>query len=158
MPAARPLLPTTPGRSANMRANRRRDTEPERRVRELLHASGLRYRVDLPVRVPGARLIRPDIAFTRIRLAVFIDGCFWHGCPEHKGRPKANAHYWGPKIDGNIERDKRQTRALTAAGWSVLRFWEHESPPEVARRIGDRYRQLSGKAQPAAHVLPRVPT
>lgn len=129
------LTPTSPGRSANMRANRRRDTAPEWRIRRLLHARGLRYRVDLPIRLAGVRLIRPDIAFTRVRLAVFIDGCFWHGCPDHKGRPKTNVHYWGPKITGNAERDQRQTDALVDAGWTVLRFWEHESPEAVVAEI-----------------------
>jgi DNA mismatch endonuclease, patch repair protein len=126
-----------------MRANRRRDTEPERRIRQQLHSCGLRYRVDLPIRLPGTRLIRPDVVFTRARLAVFIDGCFWHGCPEHKGRPKANSHYWGPKINGNIERDRRQTVALIAAGWTVLRFWEHEPATDVAQQIEHAYRQRS---------------
>ncbi len=134
--------PTSPGRSANMRANRRRDTRPEWRIRQLLHEHGLRYRVDLPIRVPGARLVRPDVVFTRAWLAVFVDGCFWHGCPDHKGRPKTNAHYWEPKLAGNADRDQRQTRALAEAGWTVLRFWEHESPAEVAREILRVYRRL----------------
>lgn len=129
------VTPTSAGRSANMRANRRRDTTPEWRIRRLLHAQGFRYRVDPPIRLPGVRLIRPDVAFTRVRLAVFIDGCFWHGCPEHKGRPKTNTHYWGPKIVGNAARDQRQTEALVDAGWTVLRFWEHESPEIVVAEI-----------------------
>jgi len=123
-----------------MAANRRRDTAPERRVRQLLHGAGLRYRVDLPVRLAEVGLIRPDIAFTRARIAVFIDGCFWHGCPQHKGRPKTNAQYWNPKIDGNAARDRRQTAALEAAGWQVLRFWEHDDPGQVVRSIVSVYR------------------
>lgn len=126
-----------------MRANRRRDTGPEKRIRQLLHAQGLRYRVDLPLRPGGQGLIRPDIAFTRARLAVFIDGCFWHGCPEHKGRPKTNVHYWEPKIEGNAARDQQQTAALQRAGWKVLRFWEHEDPELVTQAISVTYqRQL----------------
>src|SRR5690242_18827700 len=101
-----------------MRGNRRRNTQPEWRIRRELHARGLRYRVDHAVRVPGIRLTRPDIVFTRLRLAVFVDGCFWHGCPKHKGRPRTNADYWGPKISGNAERDRLQTSALEAAGWT----------------------------------------
>lgn len=122
-----------------MRANRRRDTGPERRIRKLLHARGLRYRVDFPIRIGGARPVRPDVVFTRARLAVFIDGCFWHGCPDHKGSPKTNGHYWGPKLTGNADRDRRQTRALSEASWTVLRFWEHESSEAVAEEIARVY-------------------
>lgn len=127
-----------------MRANRRRDTAPERGIRRLLHARGLRYRVDLPIRVGHARPVRPDLVFTRARLAVFVDGCFWHGCPDHKGRPKKNAHYWGPKIAGNIDRDERQTEALAEAGWAVLRFWEHDPPEAAAAAIARAYAARSG--------------
>jgi DNA mismatch endonuclease (patch repair protein) len=125
-----------------MRANRRRDTQPEWRVRRLLHAAGLRYRVDLSVRLPGMRTVRPDIAFPWAGLAVFIDGCFWHGYPDHKGRPQTNVHYWGPKLRNNAERDQLQTRALKEAGWTVLRFWEHESPVAVAGTIASEYGRL----------------
>lgn len=153
MSGAVALTPPSPGRSANMRANRRRDTAPERRVRVLLHASGFRYRVDFPIRVDDGRPVRPDIAFTRARIAVFIDGCFWHGCPDHKGRPRTNAHYWGPKIEGNAERDRRQTRALAAAGWTVLRFWEHEAPEAVVNEIARVYDQRSGLMREGAQPL-----
>jgi DNA mismatch endonuclease (patch repair protein) len=117
-----------------MRANRRRDTLPERALRSLLHRRGLRFRVDLPVAVDG-RSPRPDIVFTRQRLAIFVDGCFWHGCPEHARRPKANATYWGPKIARNIERDSEQAQRLQAAGWTVLRVWEHEDPAAIADAV-----------------------
>ena len=125
-----------------MRANRRRDTEPELRIRRLLHAEGMRFRVDLPIRLDGSRPVRPDLVFTRARLAVFVDGCFWHGCSEHKGPSKTNAHYWTPKIASNAARDRRHTRALADAGWTVLRFWEHEPADEVARHIQSVYRRL----------------
>jgi DNA mismatch endonuclease (patch repair protein) len=119
-----------------MASIRRRDTKPEMRVRSLLHAQGMRFRVDVPIRVDDGRPVRPDIVFSRARLAVFIDGCFWHGCPQHGRRPGVqNGHYWGPKIDGNIERDLRHTQALMDAGWTVLRFWEHELVDTVAREI-----------------------
>jgi len=75
------------------------------------------------------------IAFTRRRLAVFVDGCFWHGCPEHGGRPKVNSTYWDAKISRNRERDAEQTARLLAAGWTVLRVWEHEDPAAVAQRV-----------------------
>lgn len=136
MPITVPPAPGPSLRSANMRANQRRDTGPERRVRSLLHASGLRFRVDLPVRVGTARPIRPDIVFTRLRLAIFLDGCFWHGCPEHGRRVGgSNTHYWGPKIARNRERDAQQEELLAAAGWTVLRFLEHEEPGGVAAAI-----------------------
>jgi DNA mismatch endonuclease (patch repair protein) len=119
-----------------MRAIRRRDTGPERRVRSMLHAAGLRFRVDYPIRIPGHRPIRPDIVFTRVRLAVFVDGCFWHACPEHGQRPEIkNSDYWAPKLERTIERDKLHTQLLETAGWCVLRYWEHERLDLVARHI-----------------------
>jgi DNA mismatch endonuclease (patch repair protein) len=116
-----------------MRSNRRRDTRPELLVRRILHARGLRYRVDL--RVVGESRTRADIAFTRRRIAVFIDGCFWHGCPDHLHLPKANADYWVPKLARNVERDGEITALLRGLGWTVLRFWEHEPPEDVAELI-----------------------
>lgn len=116
-----------------MRANRRRDTSPELRVRRLLHAGGLRFRVDT---APGPdRRRRADIVFTRARIAVFIDGCFWHGCPIHFVAPKTNAAYWGPKIEANRARDISTTAHLVEDDWLVLRFWEHEDPEVVAEEI-----------------------
>ena len=104
-----------------MRSNRRRDTGPERRLRSALHAAGLRYRVDRPLRVDGwPRRVRPDVVFAGARVAVFVDGCFWHGCPEHQDASKSNVGYWGPKIKSNRERDRGQTAALRVAGWLVL--------------------------------------
>ncbi|WP_165771397.1 DNA mismatch endonuclease Vsr [Clavibacter tessellarius] len=116
-----------------MRSNRRRDTAPELAVRRILHAEGMRYRIDS--RVVRETRSRADIAFTRQRIAVFIDGCFWHSCPEHLHLPKANADYWIPKLTRNVERDAEVTAVLRGLGWTVLRFWEHEPAPEVADRI-----------------------
>jgi DNA mismatch endonuclease (patch repair protein) len=110
-----------------MQANRRRDTGPELALRKALFAEGLRYRVDHPIRCDEGRPIRPDIVFTRQRLAVFVDGCFWHGCPEHCVMPKANRLFWRRKLERNIERDRETDRRLEAAGWCVVRVWEHES-------------------------------
>ncbi len=119
-----------------MQANRRRDTVPELRLRRLLHADGLRYRVDHPIRLDGVpRAVRPDIAFTRARLAVFVDGCFWHGCPDHAWYPRSNLDYWRPKLAGNARRDRVQTAALEAERWTVLRCWEHEDPHLMADRV-----------------------
>ncbi|MFB6844716.1 very short patch repair endonuclease [Streptomyces sp. NPDC056373] len=126
--------PPTPGRSRNMAAIKRRDTKPERTIRSLLHAAGKRYRVDLRLQLEGARP-RPDIVFTRARVAVFVDGCFWHCCPEHGRQPGVNGGYWGPKLERNVARDRAADAALAAAGWTVVRVWEHEAPDEAAARI-----------------------
>ncbi|MEB8337893.1 very short patch repair endonuclease [Streptomyces endophyticus] len=110
-----------------------KDTGAELAVRRLLHAAGLRYRLEY--RVPGMARRRIDVAFTSAKVAVLIDGCFWHGCPQHATRPKANAEWWREKLDRNMARDRETTEHLRAMGWEVLRFWEHESPPDVARRV-----------------------
>lgn len=119
-----------------MQANRSRDTKPELAVRKLLHAAGLRYRVSYAP-VPGLRR-SADIVFSKQRIAVFIDGCFWHGCPEH-GRSHfiVNNDYWSSKITSNRARDGDTNQRLTAEGWLVLRFWEHQDPRQVARDIAD---------------------
>jgi DNA mismatch endonuclease, patch repair protein len=125
-----------------MAAIRRRDTMFELQVRSRLHAAGLRFRVDMPIRLAGARTIRPDVVFTRARVAVFCDGCFWHGCPEHGVRPEIkNGQYWSPKITGNRERDARQVAALEAEGWVVLRFWEHVPVIDVVSAIAEHVRR-----------------
>jgi len=113
-----------PGRAANMRANRRTDTKPELALRSALHARGYRYRKDFRLDLP-LRRVRPDIAFTSRKVAVFVDGCFWHACPEHGGRPKNNEWYWSPKLEKNVERDRAADAALAQAGWTVVRLWEH---------------------------------
>jgi DNA mismatch endonuclease (patch repair protein) len=126
--------PTTPGRSRNMAAIKRRDTRPELAIRSLLHAAGKRYRVDVRLDLEGARP-RPDILFTRARVAVFVDGCFWHCCPDHGRKPGVNGGYWGPKLERNVARDRAADEALAAAGWTVIRVWEHEAPEAAAERI-----------------------
>jgi DNA mismatch endonuclease (patch repair protein) len=117
-----------------MRANRRRDTRPEVELRSLLHQAGLRFRRDHPVVACGRR-VRVDIAFTKQRIAVFVDGCFWHCCPAHGQLPKANESYWHPKLARNVERDREVDHALQAAGWKVMRFWEHTPSCEAAETI-----------------------
>lgn len=117
-----------------MRRNPRRDTAPEVALRSALHRRGRRFRKDLPLRVPG-RVVRPDITFPRARLAVFVDGCFWHSCPVHGSQPRANTDYWRPKLARNVARDRAVDAALTAAGWRVLRAWEHEPPAVIADRV-----------------------
>lgn len=114
-----------------MTANRARDTAPETRVRRLLHGRGRRFRVNYrPLDSDRRRSV--DIVFTRQKVAVLIDGCFWHGCPEHFILPKTNVDYWTLKIDTNRRRDADTTGLLQAEGWTVLRFWEHEDPSMVA--------------------------
>ena len=108
-----------------MRANRRTDTKPELALRHALHRLGYRYRKDYRLDLDGGRRVRPDIAFTARKVAVFVDGCFWHACPEHGSKPRANEWYWGPKLVRNVERDRINDAALILAGWTVVRLWEH---------------------------------
>jgi DNA mismatch endonuclease (patch repair protein) len=141
-----------------MRANRRRDTGPEIRLRSELYRRGLRYRVDHPVRIPGRRLIRPDIVFLRKRIAVFVDGCFWHSCPEHGTVPARNNGYWAPKLKANAERDIRTTRGLEQAGWTVIRIWEHESVAAAADVVAAAVAQVvqaqSSSSRDVGHGMP----
>jgi DNA mismatch endonuclease (patch repair protein) len=126
--------PSSPGASATGKANPRTNTQPEIRVRSALHARGLRFRKDLPIELGGFR-VRPDIVFSRHRVAVFVDGCFWHRCPEHAVLPKANRDYWEPKLSRNVERDREADRALLRGGWRVLRIWEHVPPEQAVAQI-----------------------
>jgi DNA mismatch endonuclease (patch repair protein) len=141
--------PSSPGRSANMRANRRTDTKPEMALRRALHRQGLRYRKDYRLDLDGAR-VRPDIAFTARRVAVFVDGCFWHVCPEHGTKPAANTWYWGPKLTRNVERDRAADAALVAAGWRVVRVWEHEPLDAAVAAVNAALGLPTGDPVPAA--------
>ena len=123
-------LPSTEAVSRVMRGNRRSDTKLEVRVRSELHRRGLRFRKQLLITAGDVR-VRADVAFPRQSLAVFLDGCFWHRCPEHGNSPRANWGYWSTKLDHNVERDREVIAALDAAGWTVLRIWEHV-PANVA--------------------------
>lgn len=116
-----------------MQANSRRDTAPEARVRTALWRRGLRFRKNH--RPVGHLKCEADVLFNRARVAVFIDGCFWHGCPVHGNLPKANNDYWSRKLTRNIERDRTNRAALEAAGWVVIQVWEHEDPQLAADRI-----------------------
>jgi len=116
-----------------MQGNRSRDTSPEMAVRRRLHAAGLRFRV---AHRPLPSLRRTaDIVFTRQQIAVFIDGCYWHACPKHRTIAKTNASYWSEKLARNVARDADTTARLRTAGWTVLRFWEHEDPGAVAEIV-----------------------
>jgi DNA mismatch endonuclease (patch repair protein) len=108
------------------------DTQPELRLRSILHARGLRYRVNR--RVLGTRHTA-DVVFARAQVAVFVDGCWWHACPQHYRPPKTNTAYWLPKIERNVARDRKVDQLLVDSGWTVVRAWEHEDPAEVADRV-----------------------
>ncbi|GAA4332693.1 very short patch repair endonuclease [Actinomadura luteofluorescens] len=127
--------PMNEGRSRNMRANRRSNTKPEVALRKALHALGYRYRKDLRLDLPDGVRVRPDIVFTARRVAVFVDGCFWHVCPEHGREPTTNEWYWTPKLRRNMERDRAANSALRAAGWCVVRLWEHEPLPAAVDAV-----------------------
>ena len=124
---------SSPAVRAVMRGNRGRDTRPELAVRSAAHALGLRYRVGVSP-LPGVRRTA-DLVFPKAKVAVFVDGCFWHGCPDHYRPARRNSEFWATKIEGNIARDADTDSHLTRAGWRVIRVWEHERPTAAAARI-----------------------
>jgi DNA mismatch endonuclease (patch repair protein) len=117
-----------------MRANKSRDTRPEVLLRSALHRRGLRFRKHFMLREDQV-VVRPDVVFTRARVVVFVDGCYWHCCPTHGSSPRHNAAYWTEKFDRNVARDHRVDEALRASGWTVLRYWEHVDPVEAASDV-----------------------
>jgi DNA mismatch endonuclease (patch repair protein) len=119
-----------------MLANRQADTGPELRLRSALHRAGARFRKNYRFKADG-RWVRPDVVFTRRRLAVFVDGCFWHRCPEHGTDPVRNGTFWKEKLDRNVARDREVDAALSDAGWKVMRFWEHVPPVDAAADVLD---------------------
>ncbi|WP_338156686.1 very short patch repair endonuclease [Saccharomonospora azurea] len=123
------------GRSRNMQANRRTDTKPEVALRSELHRLGYRFRKDHRLDLPAGVRVRPDIVFTRRKVAVFVDGCFWHVCPQHGRQPARNEWYWNPKLRRNVERDRCADEALAQAGWQVVRVWEHEAVSDAVARV-----------------------
>ncbi len=127
-----------------MRAIRRVNTKPELALRSALHRQGYRFRKDHRLDLGSGVRVRPDIAFTARRVAVFVDGCFWHACPDHGGQPSVNQSYWGPKLRRNVERDRAADAALAAAGWQVVRLWEHvplaDAVAEVVAALGGQAR------------------
>lgn len=125
--------PSDEGASARLARQRRRDTEIEIRIRRLLHARGLRFRLVVPV--PGRARRSMDVAFARERVAVMIDGCFWHACPLHRTLPRTNRDWWQSKLATNAARDLDTEHALEVAGWAVIRVWEHEHPEAAADAI-----------------------
>ncbi|WP_308066114.1 very short patch repair endonuclease [Mycobacterium fragae] len=130
---------STPLVRRRMQTNRRRDTGPELAVRRAVHALGLRYRVDTRP-VPSLNR-RADMVFTRWKVAVFVDGCFWHGCSSHHTVSRTNSEFWATKVKMNMARDAETDRLLTQAGWLVVRVWEHEPASEAAGRVLQAVRQ-----------------
>ena len=116
-----------------MKAAKPRDTAPEKSLRSALHKRGLRFRIDeKPIKDLNRKA---DIVFRFAKVAIFVDGCFWHGCPIHGTQAKANTEFWSNKIKRNQERDADTTKQLKAAGWSVIRVWEHEDPGKASKKI-----------------------
>ena len=131
--------------SERMRRQATHDTKPELELRRELHRRGLRYRLQVK---PISGLRRTvDIAFPRQRIAVFVDGCFWHRCPEHATDPKASAAWWKAKLDRNVERDMDTNRRFAEADWTVIRVWEHESSLDAADRIERLVRRQGGASR-----------
>ncbi|WP_269083683.1 very short patch repair endonuclease [Lentzea aerocolonigenes] len=118
---------------ASMRSNRSRDTKPELALRSAVHALGLRYRVAARP-LPEIRRTA-DLVFTRAKVAVFLDGCFWHGCPEHHTKAATNAGFWADKVNTNRDRDRNTDKRLSEAGWQSIRIWEHQDPKQAALEI-----------------------
>jgi DNA mismatch endonuclease (patch repair protein) len=130
-----------------------KDTGPERALRKALFAAGLRYRVHYPISTKPRR--HADLVFVRARVAVFIDGCYWHGCPTHGTWPKSNADYWRTKIEGNRERDLSTDELLRANDWLAVRIWEHEDPLEAAERVAAIVRARVSDVSISGGVGPR---
>lgn len=143
--------PLSPAVSNQMKRMRRASTKPELLIRRELHRRGLRFRVNHPA-LPG----RPDIAFTRVHLAIFVDGCFWHRCPQHGVTPKNNRDWWEAKLRRNVERDREKDAALSALGWQVRHFWEHEDPAAVAEEIEQAWRRLRATPTPVSRSPRRL--
>jgi DNA mismatch endonuclease (patch repair protein) len=116
-----------------MQANRSRDTQPELAIRRQLHSMGYRYRVGIRP-LPSLRRTA-DLVFSKEKLAVFVDGCFWHLCAVHGGIPKSNVEFWVAKLNRNVERDRETDALLSAAGWWVMRIWEHDDPKQAAETV-----------------------
>ncbi|QNB09796.1 very short patch repair endonuclease [Herbaspirillum frisingense] len=127
------VQPSSPVASRRMAKIRQKGTNVEIALRRELYRMGLRYRIDFQVLQKPRRVA--DIAFPGRKIAIFVDGCFWHGCPEHATWPKQNADFWRKKIEANRARDVDTNERLRSMGWTVLRFWEHERPIDAAKII-----------------------
>lgn len=127
------VKPSSQDASRRLSQIRQKGTDAELAVRQALHRMGLRYRVNYVVLTTPRRVA--DIVFPKLKIAVFVDGCFWHGCPQHASWPKSNADFWRSKIETNRTRDLDTNERLALLGWSVVRIWEHELPQDAAERV-----------------------
>lgn len=145
---------SSPAVRAVMRGNRKRDTKPELLIRRQLHALGYRYFV--AARPLGGRFPVVDVLFPKRKIAVFVDGCFWHGCSQHYALPTRNAEYWGPKIARNQERDAHSNSLLMTAGWTVVRLWEHEPPSLAVRRVVEALEEAAASESDVCRLRARI--
>ena len=150
----RPLA-ASPETHRKMAAVGRRDTPQEMAIRKALFQAGCRYRVQF--RPLADHRWTADIAFTRARVLVFVDGCYWHGCPIHGSIPKSNGEWWTAKIGRNVERDCEATRVLTERGWTVLRIWSHEKPADAAQAVLQVLRRGPSRSQRSGSNVPPSP-
>jgi DNA mismatch endonuclease, patch repair protein len=137
------VQPSSPETSRRMAKVRQKGTDAEIALRRELYRGGLRYRIDYEVMKKPRRVA--DVAFPGLKIAIFVDGCFWHGCPEHATWPKQNAEFWRQKIEANRHRDADTNSRLLGAGWTVLRFWEHESPIRAAETVAQTVARAKAK-------------
>lgn len=129
------VIPSSHEASKRMARVPQKGTKAELVLRRKLHSPGLRYRLHLTLLAKPRRVA--DIVFPRARIVVFVDGCFWHGCPEHVTWPKSNADFWRAKIEANRLRDMDTSQRLASQGWKIVRVWEHENPDDAANRIAE---------------------
>lgn len=134
MPSLPYPVPSSRAVTAVMKGNRKVGSKPETQLRSVLHRLGYRFRKNFSINANELR-VKADVVFTKKRLAIFVDGCFWHRCPIHGTDPRVNQGYWGPKLSSNVARDQRVDAALSSTGWTVIRIWEHEPAEEAAERI-----------------------
>ncbi|WP_111994430.1 very short patch repair endonuclease [Burkholderia pseudomallei] len=145
------IVPSSPEASRRMAKIRQKGTDAEVALRRELYQIGLRYRIDFEVLKKPRRVA--DIAFPGRKIAIFVDGCFWHGCPEHASWPKRNAEFWRQKIETNQLRDVDTNERLRSLGWTVLRFWSHESPIDAAAVVADMVTMIDSNRHAASHDI-----
>lgn len=144
MPSLPYPVPSSSAVTAVMKGNRKVGSKPETQLRSLLHGLGYRFRKNFSIHA-GELRVKPDVVFTKKRLAVFVDGCFWHRCPIHGTKPSVNTSYWEPKLTRNVDRDRRVDEALSGAGWRVIRIWEHQTVDEAARVVAKALAAETGR-------------
>lgn len=144
MPTLPYPVPSSLAVTAVMKGNRKVGSKPETQLRSMLHRLGYRFRKNFSIHAGDLR-VKPDVVFTTKRLAIFVDGCFWHRCPIHGTEPSVNTSYWQPKLTRNVARDRRVDEALSSAGWLVIRIWEHEPVDEAVRAVANALAAETGR-------------